>query len=250
MTTDLDDLSLVEELIHIDFHDRSLLQRSLTHRSYINENPSVAFQDNERLEFLGDAVLDFIVGAYLFHRYPDMSEGELTVLRAALVRTRTLAGFATQFDLGQYLRLGHGEAESGGRDRQPTLCAAFEALVGAIFLDQGLEVVEPWVQQLMAPALDEIIAASSHKDAKSEFQIWAQARYNITPRYQVLSSEGPDHDKVFTVAVMVEDQTWGVGRGPNKQSAAQQAAAVAMGLAKDSSEEDIADSVALAEADA
>jgi ribonuclease-3 len=249
MTADLDDLSCLEDRLQLDFHDRSLLLRSMTHRSYINENPSVDLQDNERLEFLGDAVLDFIVGAYLFHRFPGTSEGELTVLRAALVRTRTLAGFAQQLGLGECLRLGHGEKESGGREREPNLCAAFEALVGAIFLDQGLEVAEPWVQQLIAPALDDIIAVSAHKDAKSEFQILSQARYNITPRYQVLSSEGPDHDKVFTVAVMVGDQTWGVGRGSSKQAAAQMAAGVAMDQAKNASDEEIADSLALAEAD-
>ena len=112
--------------------------------------------------------------------------------------------------------------------REPNLCAAFEALVGAIFLDQGLDVIEPWVQAQIGPALDEIIAASSHKDAKSEFQIWAQAQFNVTPRYQVLSSEGPDHDKIFTVAVLIEERTWGVGRGSSKQAAAQMAAGIAM----------------------
>lgn len=235
MASQLDDLSEFEQRIHIDFLDRSLLHRSLTHRSYVNENPSVAVQDNERLEFLGDAVLDFIVGAYLFDRYPNMGEGELTMLRAALVRTRTLARFGTQLGIGEYLRLGRGEEDHGGRNRQATLCAAFEALVGAIFLDQGLDVVESWVQKQIAPALDEIIADSSHKDAKSEFQIWAQAQFNVTPRYQVLSSEGPDHDKVFTVAVLIDLQTWGVGRGPSKQAAAQMAAGIALEQAEDPS---------------
>ncbi len=228
MVSELDDLSAFEERIQIDFLDRSLLLRALTHRSYVNENTSVYLQDNERLEFLGDAVLDFIVGAYLFNRNPDMSEGELTMLRAALVRTSTLARFGTQLGIGESIRLGRGEEDSGGRQRQPTLCAAFEALVGAIFLDQGLEIVEPWVQKQIAPALDEIIAASSYKDAKSEFQIWAQAHFNITPKYQVQSSEGPDHEKTFTVAVLIGEKTWGVGRGPSKQAAAQMAAGIAI----------------------
>jgi ribonuclease-3 len=249
MTSDIDDLSAFEERIQIDFHDRSLLLCALTHRSYVNENTSVALQDNERLEFLGDAVLDFIVGAYLFHRYPEMSEGELTMLRAALVRTRTLARFGTLLGIGQCMRLGHGEAETGGRERQPTLCAAFEALVGAIFLDQGLDIVEPWVQKQLAPELEEIIAASSHKDAKSEFQIWAQAQYNATPRYQVLSSEGPDHDKIFTVAVLIGDQIWGVGRGQSKQIAAQLAADTALEQAEGSAKENITDHINVAEAD-
>jgi ribonuclease-3 len=249
MTSEFDDLSAFEERIQIDFLDRSLLLRALTHRSYVNENTSVALQDNERLEFLGDAVLDFIVGAYLFDRYPEMSEGELTMLRAALVRTRTLARFGTHFGIGHCLRLGRGEEETGGRERQPTLCAAFEALVGAIFLDQGLEIVEPWIQRQIAPALEDIIAVSSHKDAKSEFQIWAQAQYNTTPRYQVLSSEGPDHDKIFTVAVLIGDQTWGVGRGQSKQMAAQMAANIALEQAEGSAEEDISDRITVAEAD-
>ena len=234
MVSELDALSGFEERIQIDFLDRSLLQRSLTHRSYVNENPSIAVHDNERLEFLGDAVLDFIVVAYLFDRDPEMSEGELTMLRAALVRSRTLARFGTQLGIGQCIRLGRGEEESGGRGREPTLCAAFEALVGAIFLDQGLEIVTQWVQKQIAPVLDEIIAASAHKDAKSEFQIWAQAQYNITPRYQVLSSDGPDHDKIFTVAVLIGEQIWGVGRGPSKQTAAQMAAGIAMEQAMES----------------
>ena len=144
------------------------------------------------------------------------------------VPTRTLAGFASQLDIGEYLRLGRGEEESGGRNRQPNLCAAFEALVGAIYLDQGLKVVTAWVQEQIGPALEEIIAASAHKDAKSEFQIWAQAQFNITPRYHVLSAEGPDHNKVFTVSVLLGDETWGIGRGPSKQAAAQLAAAVAL----------------------
>jgi ribonuclease-3 len=228
MVSELDDLSAFEERIQIDFLDRSLLLQALTHRSYVNENTTVSLQDNERLEFLGDAVLDFVVGAYLFNRYPETSEGELTMLRAALVRTSTLASFGTQIGIGECIRLGRGEEDSGGRQRQPTICAAFEAVVGAIFLDQGLEIVEPWVQRQIAPALDGIIAASSHKDDKSEFQIWAQAQFNITPRYQVLSSEGPDHDKTFTVAVLIGEKTWGIGRGPSKQTAAQEAAGLAM----------------------
>lgn len=210
------------------FNDYSLLERALTHRSYLNEHPDEALEDNERLEFLGDAVLDFVVGAYLYHRFPEMNEGDLTVLRAALVRTRTLAGFARQLGIGDALRLGYGEDESGGRERLPNLCAAFEAVVGAIFLDQGLEAVELWVHQLIAPALEQVMANSTHKDAKSEFQIWAQARFNETPRYRVLASEGPDHNKIFTVAVEIADEIWGVGNGGSKQSAAQMAASIAL----------------------
>ncbi len=224
----MEDLRETELRLGVEFDDYSLLDRALTHRSYLNENPNLALEDNERLEFLGDAVLDFVVGAYLYHRFPEMNEGELTMLRAALVRTETLAGFAQDMGLGEVLRLGYGEAESGGRERLPILCAAFEALVGAIFLDQGLGAVEAWMQEQIEPALEHIMAESTHKDARSEFQIWAQARFNKTPHYDVLASEGPDHQKVFTVAVRIDADTWGVGEGRSKQAAAQVAAAMAL----------------------
>lgn len=224
----MDDLLALEKNLKIEFKDYSLLSRALTHRSYLNENPHQALEDNERLEFLGDAVLDFVVGAYLYHRFPEMDEGELTSLRAALVRANTLAAFARQLEIGRFLRLGFGEAENGGRERIPLLCATFEAVIGAIYLDQGLEKVRPMVEKLVAPALKEIMADSLHKDAKSEFQVWAQAQFNITPRYVVIASSGPDHAKQFTIEVMVGDRKWGQGNGRSKQHAAQAAASVAM----------------------
>lgn len=224
----MEDLEIVEERLGVRFDDRSLLLRALTHRSYLNENPDHPLEDNERLEFLGDAVLDFVVGGYLYHRFPEMREGELTMLRAALVRTRTLAGFARRLGIGQALRLGYGEAESGGRLRLPTLCAAFEAIVGALYLDKGMAFVEGWMVDFISPALSQILAVSAHKDAKSEFQIWAQATYNSTPRYKVLSAEGPDHEKSFTVAVLVDGIEWGVGHGRSKQAAEQDAAGKAL----------------------
>jgi ribonuclease III len=229
----MNDIEVLAERLGIEFGDLSLLMRALTHRSYLNENVGPALEDNERLEFLGDAVLDFVVGAYLYHHFPEMAEGELTALRAALVRAETLAHFARHFDIGRHMRLGYGEAESGGRERVPALSATFEAVVGAIYLDQGLEAVESWVEKLIAPALDSILAISSHKDAKSEFQIWAQARYNVTPHYQVAAAAGPDHAKLFTVQVLVGDEVWGVGEGRSKQAAAQAAAASAMARAED-----------------
>lgn len=229
----MDDLHALESRLGVHFNDYSLLSRALTHRSFLNENPGYALEDNERLEFLGDAVLDFIVGAYLYHHYPEMDEGELTALRAALVRSETLADFARQLDLGRYLRLGYGEAESGGRERMATLCATFEAVIGALYLDQGLEVVEELVQPMIVPALNNILAASLHKDAKSEFQVWAQARFNVTPAYQLAAAEGPDHAKIFTIRVMVGDEVWGVGEGRSKQIAAQAAAAMALERAEE-----------------
>jgi ribonuclease-3 len=222
------DLLALEAQLGVDITDYTLLRRALTHRSYLNENPDEVLEDNERLEFLGDAVLDFVVGAYLYQRFPEMDEGGLTTLRAALVRTDTLASFARELGIGQCLRLGVGEAESGGRRRAPTLCAAFEAVVGAIYLDRGLDAVQPLVERLVQPALERIMAKSLHKDAKSEFQVWAQGEYNITPRYRVVKAEGPDHAKTFTVEVILDDQVWGVGKGSSKQAAAQAAAEMAM----------------------
>jgi ribonuclease-3 len=224
----MNDLAALEQKLGLQFHDYSLLFRALTHRSFLNENPDVALEDNERLEFLGDAVLDFVVGAYLYHHYPEMDEGELTSLRAALVQAKSLASFARQLEIGRFLRLGYGEAENGGRERIPILCATFEAVVGAIYLDHGLAQVEALVNEMIGPALTEIIAESLHKDAKSEFQVWAQARYGITPRYQVADSTGPDHAKIFTVQVKLNEDVWGKGTGQSKQQAAQQAAAQAL----------------------
>ncbi len=229
----MEDLSALEQNLDIQFRDYSLLTRALTHRSYLNENPGMALEDNERLEFLGDAVLDFVVAAYLYHRFPEMPEGDLTSLRAALVRTTMLAQFARQLEIGRFLRLGYGEIENGGRERAPILCAAFEAIVGAIYLDQGVAPVETLVKRLAAPALQQILADSSHKDAKSEFQVWAQAQFNITPRYAVVSSTGPDHAKIFTVQAVVGDTVWGEGDGRSKQEAAQAAAAAALQKAED-----------------
>ena len=218
----------LEKNLNVHFNDYSLLVRALTHRSYLNEHPGEVLEDNERLEFLGDAVLDFIVGAYLYHRFPEMDEGELTSLRAALVRAKTLASFARELEIGRFLQLGYGEAENGGRERTPLLCASFEAVIGALYLDQGLPPVKSLVERLIGPALKEIMAASLHKDAKSEFQVWAQAKYNITPRYEVKGTSGPDHAKQFTVQVLLENEVWGEGTGRSKQIAAQAAAKVAM----------------------
>ena len=228
-----------ETMVGVRFSDESLLFRALTHRSYVNENPDQVLEDNERLEFLGDAVLDFVVGAYLYERYPAMPEGELTSLRAALVRTETLALLAQVWQLDKLLLLGHGEAENGGRTREPTLCAAFEAVIGAIYLDQGLSVVREVLLTLMEPRLAEIIELSLYKDAKSEFQVWAQAKRNVTPRYKVVSEAGPDHAKEFTAQVLLDKEVWGEGVGRSKQRAQQAAAQKALDWVRAMGVEDI-----------
>jgi len=233
----MDDLLTFSENLGVAFRDVSLLSRALTHRSYLNENPGSVLEDNERLEFLGDAVIDFVVAGFLYHRFPEMDEGALTALRAALVRAESLAGFARQIDLGRYLRLGLGEEENGGRERTPLLCATFEAVAGAIYLDHGLEQARAFIEPLIRPALEQIRAEELYKDAKSEFQVWAQARYNVTPHYRVSGSEGPDHARTFTVQVLVGPEVWGEGRGRSKQVAAQAAAAEAIRRAEAAPEE-------------
>lgn len=224
----LSELSELEIAIGISFEDKTILQRALVHRSFLNENPDFPLIDNERLEFLGDAVLDFITAAYLYHRFPEMREGELTVLRAALVRTETLASFAQEIQLGRYLLLGKGEEESGGRERLPTLCAAFEALVGAIFLDQGLDVTISFIQRFIEPETKRILQSSLEKDAKSLLQEISQASFRLTPSYHTVAETGPDHAKEFTVEVRIGDKVYGRGRGRSKQAAEQEAARIAL----------------------
>lgn len=223
----MDDLLQLEEYLGIDINNYALMGTALTHRSYLNENEEVT-EDNERLEFLGDAVLDLVVASYLYSHYPAMAEGEMTALRAALVRADSLAAFAQKLHVDEYLRLGFGEAENGGRKRIPTLCAAFEAVIGAVYLDAGYESAKQLIERMIEPALTKIIAEALHKDSRSEFQMWAQAQFNETPRYKVIKMEGPDHAKEFTVQVMVGTQVWGEGTGRSKQTAAHAAAAVAL----------------------
>lgn len=220
----LDAAGRFEQASGIHFRDKTLLQRALTHRSYINETRALLQADNERLEFLGDAVLDFLVGEYLYNRYPEMSEGLLTNLRAALVREETLSGFATRLELGQFLLMGRGEVESGGRERPATLCGAFEALIGALYLDQDLEAVKALAFGLIEPVLPEMVKAAAIKDAKSRLQEWSQTVFRLTPRYHTAGANGPDHDKLFTVHVLIDNMVWGIGNGKSKQLASQDAA--------------------------
>lgn len=211
----------------IPIHDLNTLQIALTHRSYINEHED-AVHHNERLEFLGDAVLDFTVASYLYRRFPEMPEGEMTALRAALVRSESLAEFSLDLGIDTHLRLGHGEDESGGRKKTATLCAAFEAVIGAIFLDQGIEVARSFIEETCEPALETIQAQSLHRDAKSSFQEWAQANLGQTPTYEVVKEEGPDHQKTFTVQCVVGEDVWGEGLGASKRKGAQAAATKAL----------------------
>ena len=211
----------------LTFKDPRLLVRALTHRSYLNEHPE-ALEDNERLEFLGDAVLDFLVGEWLYHRFPEMPEGDLTRLRAALVCRDQLAAFACQIGLQHALLLGHGEAANGGRDRPTTLSATFEALVGALYLDQGLEAVQRFMLPLLEPAIKRILEARLDEDPKSRLQEWAQAQGYRTPTYHILEVRGPDHAREFDIEVRIEGRPYGRGKGPSKREASKAAAADAL----------------------
>jgi ribonuclease III len=209
------------------FKDHSRFYRALTHRSYYNEHPEV-LEDNERLEFLGDAVLDFLVGAWLYNRFPEMAEGNLTRLRAALVGNEQLAEFARQLNLGSMMRMGRGEAESGGRDRSVLLGSTFEALVGALYLDQGIPAVMKFVEPLLEDATRQILTGRGDQDPKSLLQEWAQSEGLGTPYYQTIGAFGPDHDKTFEVAVIIQGKIYGRGAGPSKQTAAKSAARAAI----------------------
>ncbi len=222
------DIFEAEKALKVTFANKALLQRALTHRSYLNENPDYPLEDNERLEFLGDAILDFITGEYLYHRFPEMPEGRLTNLRSALVRTETLAQFASQLHLGDYLFLGRGEEESGGRKRPAILCDAFEAFIGALYLDSGLDLARQFVCAMIDPALQSILASDADKDAKSRLQEVAQSCYQLTPTYRTVQEEGPDHAKEFTVEAVIGGKIYGRGKGLSKQNAAQAAAQEAL----------------------
>jgi ribonuclease-3 len=215
--------------LDLSFSDILLLNRALTHRSYHNEHPE-AVEDNERLEFLGDAVLDFLVGAWLYNHFPEMSEGDLTRMRSALVRTDTLADFASQIGLGNAMRLGRGEDDGGGRNRPAILCGMFEALIGAIYLEAGMPAVRRFIEPLIETAADQVLIAHDDSDPKSRFQEWAQSEGLGTPQYHTVTSHGPDHDKIFEVEAVIDQRVYGRGEGRSKQSAAKAAARQALKL--------------------
>lgn len=218
------DLKAFQSDIGLRFSDNSLLQQALTHRSYVNEHEDIDLVDNERLEFLGDAVLDFVSGDMLFRRFPDALEGELTRLRAALVRTESLAELARLCHVGEALRMGRGEEHSGGRERLNNLCGAFEAVVGALYIDQGLETVKAFVLPLLLSRLEVVIAEQLDKDPRSVLQERSQAFYGKTPLYRFVESSGPEHEKAFTFEVLIGDWVAGRGIGRSKQAAAHAAA--------------------------
>lgn len=211
----------------IPIKDKYLLQRALTHRSYLNEHSEV-IEDNERLEFLGDAVLDFLVADWVYHHFPEMAEGELTKLRSALVKTEQLAEFARQLGLGEMMLLGKGEAESGGQNRANLLCATFEAVIGAIYLDGGIEEVQKFLKPIVEKTAEEIVAQNKEREPKSFLQEWAQSNGYGPPVYRTISVSGPEHAKFFEVEVYIGNRCYGKGEGPNKRAASKNAAKMAL----------------------
>lgn len=211
----------------VSFKDAALLQQAMYHRSYLNE-AGESVESNERMEFLGDAVLGLVVSEKLYRDYPALSEGHLSQLRAILVRWDALARVAGRIGLGDYLVLGRGEEMSGGRTRPSNLAAALEALIGAAFLDGGMTGAKKLILKLLKPDFEEIAAQGVTADSKSELQHLAQTRWHQIPEYRLLSSEGPDHAKLFTVEVLVGNQVVGQGQGRNKKQAELNAARQAL----------------------
>jgi ribonuclease-3 len=208
-----------------NFKDSNLLRLAFTHRSYLNEHPEEeSLGHNERLEFLGDAVLELIVTEFLFNKYPDADEGAMTTYRAALVNADTLGAVAAEVGMNDHLRLSKGEQKDKGRARMVILANTFEAVVGAMFLDQGYEAVKNFLAECLFPKTEEIVQKNLWQDPKSFFQEKAQGEHNATPVYKLVSEEGPDHDKVFTVALYINDELVSQGSGSSKQRAEQEAA--------------------------
>ena len=217
----------VEKLLNIKFNNRQLLEQAFIHRSYLNEHSRSHLEQNERLEFLGDAVLELTVTRYLYDHFYN-AEGELTNWRSALVKTESLASISTRLGLGEYLMLSKGEDKGGGRKRKTLLANVFEALLGAIYLDQGYEAADKFVQDHVLTGLDDILKSKSYIDPKSRFQELAQERESTTPNYRVLTESGPDHNKHFVMGVYVGRKKLGAGEGASKQAAQQAAAADAL----------------------
>lgn len=221
------DFNKFEKQSGLSFKDKSLLKQAFTHRSYINENKS-GLEHNERLEFLGDAVLELVITDYLYKKYPEKAEGELTSYRSALVNSITLSSVATKIGMNDYLLLSKGEAKDVGRGRIYILANTVEALIGALYVDQGYDGARKFIEKNLFGLIDEVVKNKTWLDAKSHFQEKAQEMAGITPAYKTLKESGPDHDKKFTVGVYLEDELIISGEGKSKQEAEQDAARKAL----------------------
>lgn len=223
----LKDINKAERNLNIKFKNKKLLEQAFVHRSYINENPGSKLKNNERLEFLGDAVLELAVTRYLFNNYSN-PEGELTCWRAALVNSKMLSEVAEKLGFNDFLLLSKGENNDTGRARQFILANTFEAVVGAIYLDQGFEVAEKFIDSNIIKELPRVLEEKLYLDPKSYFQEQAQGREGVTPSYELIKEEGPDHNKVFEIGVYLNDNLIAKGKGPSKQVAQEEAARAAL----------------------
>lgn len=224
-------LTKLQTILQVTFTDVSVLLSAVTHRSYLNEHREATWEHNERLEFLGDAVLELVVTAFLFEKYPAKPEGELTAVRAALVNTVSLSRASEKLGINDYLLMSKGEAKDMGRARQYILANVFESCIGAIYLDQGYEAAAEFIGRQLFAKTDGIVKDRLWQDAKSRFQELAQEHASVTPRYETISQEGPDHDRTFTVGVYLKNTLIAEGKGAAKQEAEQLAAEQAI-LAK------------------
>lgn len=221
-------LTKLEKLLGYEFNNKMHLLTAITHRSYLNENREATQDHNERYEFLGDAVLELVVTDFLFDKYPDKPEGELTAVRAALVNTVSLAESSSKLGVNDFLLMSKGEAKDTGRARQYILANVFEALIGALYRDQGYDVAKDFIATHLFPKTELIVEKRLWQDAKSRFQELAQEHVGITPSYETLNQVGPDHDRVFTVGVFLKDNKIAEGQGRAKQEAEQAAAEAAI----------------------
>ena len=217
----------LEKALGYRFKKKHHLEMALTHRSFRFENPETAF-DNQRLEFLGDAALGLVSAASLYLAHPEAEEGELTRLRSRLTNSRILAAVAAVIGLGDFLRLGRGELQTGGKDRTSTLCDALEAVLGGAYLDGGLKAVQKIFDQLIQPEMDRFMREVGHDNPKGALQEYAQQQLKLSPRYVLVHEEGPAHERRFTVEVLVNERRLGIGHGPSKREAEFQAAEAAL----------------------
>ena len=217
-------LTQLQKILNVTFADVKVLLTAITHRSYLNEHREATWDHNERLEFLGDAVLELVVTDFLFAEYPDKPEGELTAIRAALVNTVSLSAAAEKLGVNQFLLMSKGEAKDVGRARQYILANVFEACIGAIYIDQGYDAAKTFIAVRLFPQTDEIVRKRLWQDAKSRFQELSQEHASVTPTYETVGQTGPDHDRVFTVGVFLRREKIAEGTGRSKQEAEQEAA--------------------------
>ena len=222
------DLEALQRILGAQFSDLDILRSAITHRSYLNEHREATWEHNERLEFLGDAVLELVVTDFLFKKYPEKPEGELTAVRAALVNTVSLSAASEQLGVNEFLLMSKGEAKDTGRARQYILANTFEACIGALYLDQGYDAAVQFVATHLFDKTDDIVKNRLWQDAKSRFQELSQEHAAVTPVYETLSQEGPDHDRVFTIGVFLRKEQIAAGVGRSKQEAEQVAASNAI----------------------